>query len=126
MRETVMASAAINNRPDHVGGGRVGIGAIAIWAVLTGVAIAFIFTYATRYFIHYDPASVGPLWSRRLALLLHITGGILALLIPPWQFWSGYRRTTMAVHRWTGQIFLAAVAAGSAGGLYLAFTTTLG
>jgi uncharacterized membrane protein len=121
-----MPSAAISNLSEKVGGERVGIGAIAIWAVLTAVAIAFILIYATRYFIHYDPATFGPFWSRRVALLLHITGGVVALLIAPWQFWSGYRRTPMAVHRLTGQIFLAAVSSGSAGGLYLASTTTLG
>jgi hypothetical protein len=121
-----MPSATIDNRSEQAHARSVGIGAIAIWAVLTAVAIAFILTYTTRYFMHYDPTTFGPLWSRRLALLLHIIGGIVALLIAPWQFWSGYRRMPMAVHRLTGQMFLAAVALGSAGGFYLAFTTTLG
>ena len=101
-------------------------GLIAVWTLLIVCAIAFIFAYATRYFMHYDATTFGPYWPRRGALLLHIAASVVALLTGPWQFWSGYRRMPMTVHRWTGRIFVAAVALGSAGALYLSLTTTFG
>jgi hypothetical protein len=101
-------------------------GLITVWALLTGCAIAFILAYAARYFVHHDTTTFGPYWPRRGALLLHIGGGVVALLTAPWQFWSGYRRMPMAVHRWTGSIFVAAVGLGSISAIYLSLTTTFG
>ena len=104
----------------------MGGGLIVVWAALLICAIAFIFAYATQYFVHYDATTFGPYWPRRGALLLHIGGGVIALLTAPWQFWSGYRRMPMTVHRWTGRIFVAAVALGSVSAIYLSLTTTFG
>lgn len=101
-------------------------GPIIVWALLIACAAAFIFAYATRYFVHYDATTFGPYWPRREALLLHIGGSVVALLTAPWQFWSGYRRMPMAVHRWTGRLFVAAVALGSVSAVYLSLTTTFG
>lgn len=99
---------------------------VVVWAIVTTCAIAFIFAYAMRYFVHYDATTFGPYWPRRGALLLHIGGAVVALLTAPWQFWSGYRRMPMSVHRWTGRIFVAAVALGSVSAAYLSLTTTFG
>jgi uncharacterized membrane protein len=99
---------------------------LVVGAILTACALGFIWAYATKYFAHYDAATFGPYWPRRGALLLHITGGVAALLTAPWQFWTGYRRMPMAAHRWTGRVFVAAVALGSVSALYLSLTTTFG
>jgi uncharacterized membrane protein YozB (DUF420 family) len=99
---------------------------IGPWTILIALALAFIATYAARYFVHFDETTFGPYWPRRAVLLLHIGAGIVALLTAPVQFWSGYRRMPMVVHRWIGRVFVGAVAAGSAGALYLAVTTTFG
>jgi uncharacterized membrane protein len=101
-------------------------GLVVVWAIVTTCAIIFIFAYATQYFVHYDATTFGPYWPRRGALLLHIGGAVVALLTAPWQFWSGYRRMPMTVHRWTGRIFVAAVALGSVSAAYLSLTTTFG
>ena len=106
--------------------GKTAIGPIVVWTILIVCAIAFISAYATRYFVHYDATTFGPYWPRRGALLLHIGGAVVALLTAPWQFWSGYRRMPMTVHRWTGRIFVTAVALGSVSALYLSLTTTFG
>jgi predicted membrane protein DUF2306 len=94
--------------------------------VIVGLAVYFILNNALHYYLQYDQASFGRFWTRPAALLLHTSGGIVALLTGPWQFWSGYRRTPMQVHRWTGRLFLAGVAIGSAGAVYLSITTTNG
>ena len=43
-------------------------------------------------------------------LVLHIVSGIVALLAGPLQFSAAVRRRYLAVHRWTGRIYLVSVA----------------
>jgi uncharacterized membrane protein len=99
---------------------------IAAWVALLSVAIAFILKYVFHYYLHYNPATFDVYWPRRAGLLLHITGGMVALLTGPWQFFTGLTRKRMNVHRYTGRIFLAGVTAGVIGATYLAFTTAFG
>lgn len=51
---------------------------------------------------------------------LHVVGGALALLVGPFQFLPGLRSKRPRVHRWTGRLYVAAIVAGSIGGLYMA------
>jgi uncharacterized membrane protein len=55
-----------------------------------------------------------------LALYAHLGGGALALALGPWQFRRRTRRRALGVHRWTGRVYLAAVAVGGVGALGLA------
>jgi hypothetical protein len=99
---------------------------IFAWTILVLLAAGFIWKYVFHYYLNYNAQGFGPYWTRRGALLLHITGGMTALLTAPWQFFSGLRGKSLDVHRRTGIVFLLGVIAGSAGALYLAFTTTFG
>jgi uncharacterized membrane protein len=54
-------------------------------------------------------------------LLPHIAGGMLALLLGPLQFWSGLRRQSLRVHRWTGRLYLVGVGLAAGSALHLAF-----
>jgi hypothetical protein len=47
--------------------------------------------------------------------LIHTSGGLPALFVGPWQFWTGLRRTVPRIHRWTGRLFLLGVAVGVTG-----------
>ena len=51
---------------------------------------------------------------------------MVALLTGPWQFWTGFRARYARLHRWTGRIFLSAVAVGSVGAFRMATGTTFG
>jgi len=53
-------------------------------------------------------------------LLLHVGGGVLALVLGPWQFLPGWRARHPRAHRWTGRAYLVSVLAAGAGGLLLA------
>jgi uncharacterized membrane protein len=97
---------------------------ILAWIVIIGLAVGFILRNAFPYYLHYNQATFGRFWVRPGVLLLHTSGGIIALLTGPWQFWSGFRRAPMQVHRWTGILFLTGVALGSIGAVYLAITST--
>jgi uncharacterized membrane protein YozB (DUF420 family) len=96
------------------------------WIGIVGIALAFVWKYVFAYYLHYNAASFDPYWTRRVWLLLHISGGTLALLMGPWQFWTGLRNQHFQVHRWTGRLFLLGVAIGVIGSIGLAFSTTYG
>jgi uncharacterized membrane protein len=67
-----------------------------------------------------DPA-LGEKFARHLPLLLtHVTGGIVALFLGPWQFWGGLRRRYPAFHRWLGRIYLLGILVGGLAGLGMA------
>jgi Predicted membrane protein (DUF2306) len=120
-------AAATNLAPAAAGKSKIGKAvAILAWAAIVTIAVAFILKYVFHYYRHYDAATFDVYWPRRAGLLLHITGGMVALLTGPWQFFTGLTGKRMNVHRYTGRIFLGGVTAGVIGATYLAFTTTFG
>ncbi len=120
-------AAATNLAPASAGKSKVGktLGIVA-WTALVAIAVAFILKDVFHYYLNYNAAAFNPYWPRRGGLLLHITGGMVALLTAPWQFFTGLTGRRMNVHRYTGRIFLGGVTAGVIGATYLAFTTTFG
>jgi hypothetical protein len=62
-------------------------------------------------------------WPRRGWLLIHIAGGLVALLTGPVQLWLGLHDVKMHVHRRLGLIYIAAMAIGSVGAVGLALQT---
>lgn len=102
-------------------------------AAILGIALAFVFRNVFRYYLHYnqaaftDPnAGAANYWLMRGWLLMHMTGGMVALLTGPWQFWTGFRTRYARLHRWTGRAFLAGVAVGCIGAFRMAIATTFG
>jgi len=105
---------------------------IASAAILTAAA-AFVLKYVFRYYLNYnasaftDPMRGAPnYWAMRGWLLMHMTGGMVALLIGPSQFWTGFRLRYARLHRWMGRIFLGGVLLGSIGAYRMAIGTTFG
>ncbi len=96
------------------------------WTGIVSLAVGFVIKYVLFYYRHYDATSFDVYWSRRAWLFLHINGGTLALLMGPWQFWTGLRQKNLGIHRWTGRLFLLGVAMGISGAIGLALTTTNG
>lgn len=101
--------------------------------VILAIAIAFVLKYVFRYYLNYNQAAyTDPIrgaanyWVQRGWLLMHMTGGMVALLTGPWQFWSGFRSRYARLHRWTGRLFLSGVAVGSVGAYHMAIVTTFG
>jgi hypothetical protein len=103
------------------------------WAVILSVAVGFVLKYVFRYYLHYNEAAFTDAelgapnyWEERGWLLMHMTGGMVALLTGPWQFWTGFRARFARLHRWTGRLFLGGVAVGSVGAYHMAIVTTFG
>jgi len=96
-----------------------------IASILSGAALLagwFIVRSALPYF-NVSPDQYGPyFWSRRWWLVLHITGGIIALTVGVFQLWLGLTKRVALLHRALGKLYVGVIAAGSAGGFYLALT----
>ena len=101
----------------------------AAWLVMTlfatGVAM-----YSLRFFLPSHPG-VAPfilanLIENPFTFLLHVGGGLTALLLGPWQFLSSIRRDRPGLHRWIGRTYVLAVLIGGTTGFFVAFSSTAG
>jgi len=61
-------------------------------------------------------------WPRRTGLILHLTGGSLAISAGLVQIWLGLTNRVGIAHRTLGKVYGAGVLIGSLGGFYLALT----
>jgi len=99
-------------------------------AAIVGVAVAFVAKYVLHYYLNYNEAAftVGSpkYWVLRSWLLLHVSGGTIALLCGPWQFWTGFRKRYLNLHRLMGKLFLLGVVLGSIGAFRMAVGTAFG
>jgi uncharacterized membrane protein len=90
------------------------------------IALAFVAFFALRYFLAINEEVFRFYWPRRGWLLLHVGGGVIALLTGPGQLWLGLNRKRLALHRTLGTIYMVAVAVSSVAAFYLAAHTDLG
>jgi uncharacterized membrane protein len=94
--------------------------------VLLSVEIAVV--SALRYFTASEPPPP-PILANAFArpfLLVHVIGGVTALLVAPVQFVRRVRTRWPALHRATGRVYVGACAIGAPSGLMLALGTTAG
>jgi len=98
----------------------------AVLLSLTALAaVVFVAGAAVPYFLSssFGPPEYAP---RRGWLLLHIVGGMIALLTGPVQLWLGLADRGMAWHRRMGIGYMTGVGVGSFGAFYLAAHTDFG
>jgi uncharacterized membrane protein len=110
-------------------GRRSGLSAHRPTAALLGVAMAiavgFVAFFAIRYFT-LNQEVFAFYWPRRGWLLMHIAGGMIALLTGPGQLWLGLNHKHLQLHRRLGVTYMASVAVSSVAAFYLAAHTDLG
>ena len=99
--------------------------ALALTALLI-VAGFFVAKYVFHYYLNYNPVGFDVYWPRRFTLLVHITSGMLAVLIGPLQFSKRLRQRNLQLHRVMGRVYLVAVLCGALASFRLAATTTFG
>ena len=97
---------------------------LLFWILLMVFAGRFILKDALPYF-GFDDEVFGRWVDYKWTLISHISGGLLALLIGPFQFWKAFRNKYLTVHRWMGRIYLIAILIGVISSSYLAWTTGL-
>ncbi|MCB8945921.1 MAG: DUF2306 domain-containing protein [Ardenticatenaceae bacterium] len=94
-------------------------GLMAFFAV--GITIFVIGQYAPGNPDRYFPDQRTIYIAHRTALMTHILGGSLALLIGPFQFLPAMRRKrSLGWHRWLGRLYLVGILVGGLAGLYMA------
>lgn len=97
-------------------------------AALALVTVSIAVVSVLRYFTSLIPAPP-PIIENAFAspfLVLHVFGGVVALLLGPLQLTSAVRTRWPAFHRSTGRLYIAACAIGAPSGLILALGTTAG
>ena len=98
--------------------GRPGTMRLPRWPVATVLTVAllvgilFVAFFAARYFTLNEQV-FGLYWPKRGWLLLHIAGGIVALLTGPGQLWLGLKRLRLNLHRQLGVVYMTSVGLSS-------------
>ena len=87
------------------------------------VAIYFISREVKYYTLNQE--TLGRFFEIRWWLVGHLTGGILALLIGPFQFWEKFRIRNLKLHRLLGKIYLVAILVATLCSTYMAWTSAL-
>lgn len=89
---------------------------MALLAVgVAGYALSLVFVPASRGGFVVDLLARSPVQG-----VAHLTGGAVALITGALQFHAGLRNRYPAVHRWTGRVYLLAVASGGVAAFLLA------
>lgn len=92
-------------------------------AIASAISLWFLWHYARPYF-SWDPKAFDYYWPRRYRLIVHISGGVVALVCGTLQMWTGLRQKAMTFHRWTGRVYLVGVAVGIIGAFLMTRDTT--
>jgi uncharacterized membrane protein len=92
------------------------------WAFLIIFAGKFVINDALPYF-GFEKEVYGRFWIMKWPLIGHISGGLIALTIGPFQFWSAFRNRYTRIHRLMGTIYVTAILIGTISSVNLAMTT---
>ena len=109
----------------HSSGGRNRIVTV-IWLIVLAIGAYFVWDNVPRY-LTLNEESYGPYyWPRAAYLLPHILGGLVAIVIGPFQFWSRIRNRFPKFHRISGRVYLIAILVGAVAGIAMALTSARG
>lgn len=90
------------------------------WSIVLIASAYFIYNNAFHYIINHTPASFGDYWPSYVPwILIHITGGMIALILGPFQFIPSIRKNHVAIHRTMGKTYLVSILVGAFASLYL-------
>lgn len=77
------------------------------WSVIVGFTFYFLAGHVFKYLTKGIPEFFGDtLWDKRFWFYIHITGGTLAILIGPLQFWKRIRTKYKSFHRFAGKLYI--------------------
>ena len=93
--------------------------------IVVGVlALYFAYEFVLRYFV-WNELVYGYYWQYRVPLAIHVTAGLVALLVGVFQLWSGLNGKAMRTHPLTGRLYATAVVVGSFAAMVLAVTSAV-
>ena len=97
---------------------------LLLWIVLLIAALNFIITRATPY-LSVDENIFQRFWGVKWWLFGHVVGGILALLVGPFQFWKGLRRKNLKLHRNLGKVYIISILIAATCSTVLSWTSAI-
>ena len=97
---------------------------LVFWIFLIVFGGRFVIKDALPYF-GFNEDFFGKWWDYKWSLMGHISGGLLAITIGPFQFWKAFRNKYLTTHRLFGRIYLTAILIASVSAIHLAWTTAL-
>ncbi len=95
---------------------------LLMWIFLIVFGGKFVITDALPYF-GFEQATFGHYWDFKWVLIGHISCGLVALVIGPFQFWKAIRNKYLTLHRWMGRTYLIAIVIGTICATSLAWTS---
>ena len=101
-------------------------------SVVTLILLGLLFLIALKFVLNevkyfsLDEAVLGSYFPHKWPLMGHLTGGILALLIGPFQFYSKLRNKYLKLHRTLGKIYLIAILIAVVSSTFLAWGKSMG
>ncbi len=97
--------------------------ALQVALLSLAAALAWFVVPRLHYLADYSAVSYSAyFWPRRLGLLVHLCGGLVAVACGLVQIWLGLTHRVGRLHRSLGKAYAAGVLIASVGGLYLALT----
>ena len=96
-----------------------------IAAILTALALPALWfiTKSALPYLSFSESLYGPyFWPRRWGLVLHVAGGITALIVGLAQLWLGLTHRAATLHRALGKLYVGVILVASIAGFYLALT----
>jgi uncharacterized membrane protein len=97
---------------------------LIIWIGILLFGGKFVLRDALPYF-GFDEEVFGRYWDFKWTLIGHVSGGMLALIIGPFQFWKAFRHNYIKVHRVLGTVYVAAIIIGSLSATYISWTSAI-
>lgn len=94
---------------------------LLLGAVIIGLSIYFL--TGAAHFFKLTREELGKYFDIKWVLLLHITGGGIALLTGPFLLWEKFRNHNLRLHRFLGKVYLISVLVSGLFAVYLSFTT---
>jgi uncharacterized membrane protein len=92
--------------------------------------VLFLFLFAGRFIVKdalpyfgFDKETFAHYWDFKWPFIGHISCGIIAFAVGPFQFSKTFRNKFMVTHRWLGRIYLSAILIGTISSTYLAWTS---
>lgn len=84
---------------------------ITFWTFILFLSVYFFLDNVIAYFYGYRSRMFGEtLFHNQLWVVMHMTGGSMALLLGPMQFWPFIRKRFVSFHRLSGKIYMTGIA----------------
>lgn len=94
---------------------------LALGALIITLSVYFL--AGAAHFFKLTPEDLGKYVDVKWFLLLHISGGGIALLTGPFLLWERFRNSYLKLHRLMGKVYLISVLVSGFLAVYLSFTT---